>query len=69
MTNEYSILANMYFNGSVEHDEHGMIKVGEYIINFEREEVQMNFLQNNYQQVCLIHLVQVHYSQCHLINH
>lgn len=54
MTNEYSILANMYFNGSVEHDEHGMIKVGEYIINFEREEVQMNFLQNNYQYRCNI---------------
>ena len=51
-TTNYAILSNMYYQGSVGHDNMATLRTKNYIIDIIREEVTKEFLQIQYRYRC-----------------
>ena len=52
--NNYSVINNMYYQGSVRHDDMATLKTSNYIIEIQREEVHCEFMDVQYCYRCII---------------
>ena len=54
MNSEYAILCNMFYQGSVRHENMATLKTQNFIIDIQREEVEKTFLDLQYNYRCIL---------------